>query len=132
MKKISSIVEKIEGTDWENFSGSPQYKPEDVQSALLRLVQLKKADASENIGHFVLSAIGNDHAGTYYPVIVAALELIIEIEEQDENHVAKQCALGVLYDLTCFKADLEGYDKVSKEELEGWVSEKLAPYGYET
>jgi phosphopentomutase len=125
---LEDIILKIRITEWSNYSGSPWYKPEEVVIALERLANLKKKDQAENVGHVVLSAIGNNHAGTYYPAIETALDIIIAIAEQEENTISKQCALGVLYDLTCFEVDLEGYTKTTKEKLETWVRLKLAPY----
>jgi len=122
------IIDKIEKVDWKQYSGSPWYKPDDVPPALKRLADLTQKDQAENVGHIVLSTIGNDHAGTYYPAIESALDIIIDIAEQAENLVSKQCALGVLYDLACFNADLEGYLKTNAQDLEKWVSEKLTPY----
>ena len=125
---LMEIFEKIDQIDWEQYSGSPWYKPEDVAPILKRLASLSQKDQAENIGHIVLSTIGNDHAGTYYPAIESALGIIISIAEQNENPVSKQCALGVLYDLTCFNADLENYSKTTLKELEEWVRNKLTPY----
>lgn len=125
---LRDIIIKIKETNWDNYSGSPWYQSEDVAPALERLASLKQKDQAENVGHVILSTIGNDHAGTYYPVIESALDIIIAIAEQDENEVSKHCALGVLYDLTCFEADLEGYTKTSKQCLEEWVRLKLTPY----
>jgi hypothetical protein len=122
------IIEKIEKVDWGRYSGSPWYKPEEVAPVLKRLADLAQKDQAENIGHMVLSTIGNDHAGTYYPAIESALDIVIAIAEQTENLVSKQCALGVLYDLTCFNADMEGYSKGNAQELEKWVRNKLTPY----
>jgi hypothetical protein len=125
---LNSIAEKIRKTEWSSFSGSPWYKPEEVAPALERLANLEKKDQAENVGHIILSTIGNDHAGTYYPAIESALDIIIAIAEQEENQISKTCALGILYDLTCFEADLEGYTSTTKNKLETWVRTKLAPY----
>ncbi len=125
---LKNKIDEIEKVDWNRYSGSPWYKPEGVAPILKRLADLTKKDQAENVGYLVLSAIGNDHAGTYYPAIESALDIIIDVAEQVDNLVSRQCALGVLYDLTCFHADLEGYSKTNTEDIEKWVSEKLAPY----
>ena len=125
---LRDISERITNIEWDKYSGSPWYEPEKVAPALQRLASLEKKDQASNVGHIILSTIGNDHAGTYYPAIEAALDIIIAIAEQEENKISKQCALGVLYDLTSFHADLEGYKNITKNDLESWVGIKLAPY----
>ena len=127
---IEHIIERIESIDWYAYSGSPWYRPDEVAPILRRLANLQEDSEtySDSMSHFVLSTIGNDHAGTYYPAIQAALDILINITAQKENKLARSVALAILYDLTCFQADLEGYTEITAENLESWVDEKLKPY----
>ncbi|WP_154224791.1 hypothetical protein [Marinicella rhabdoformis] len=123
-----SVLERIKKIDWEEYSGSPWYKPEDVSPALMKLATLSDTGEANCVGHMVLSTIGNDHAGTYYPAIQAALDIIIAIAEQADNQISKMCALGILDDLISFEPDIEGYSKISAEQLDSWVYKKLRKY----
>lgn len=127
---IENIIKNIESIDWASFVGSPWYKPDQVAKVLIRLATIEKDSEiyAESVGHAVLSTIGNDHCGTYYPAILSALDILIEIAEQPENELASQCALGILYDLCGFYPDLEGYPHIDHAELKNWVDEKLKPY----
>lgn len=123
-----SILEIIKKIDWEEYSGNPWYKPEKTSSALMKLATLTDSNEANSVGHLVLSTIGNDHAGTYYPVIQAALDIIIAIAEQTDNQIAKMCALGILDDLSSFAPDIEGYSKITPKQLESWVYSRLLKY----
>lgn len=123
-----SILDRIKKIDWDEYSGSPWYKPENVSPALMKLATLSDSGEASSVGHMVLSTIGNDHAGTYYPAIQAALDIIISIAEQTGNQISKMCALGILDDLISFEPDTEGYFKISAEQLDSWVYKKLSEY----
>ena len=127
---IESIINRIQSTDWNQFSGPEYYKPDEVAPALLSLLELDKSSHANEVGDNILYALGNNHAGTYYPVIFAALDLIISIEKDAPDSVIRICAKAILNDLSCFEPDpdLGDYEDHSLTEILEFAQRKLEPY----
>lgn len=118
----------IDAVDWTRFDGPPMYDSEKVPPALHALVNLETSESTEDVGNRLVYAIGNDHAGVYYPAVLEALDIIAQIEQTTTNNARKTCAYAVLNDLYYFEPDTEGYEGYSPEKLKIFVKEKLAQY----
>lgn len=83
------------------------------------------------MGYRLINAIGNNHAGVYYPAVLKALDYIIYIEKNTEHKACKVCALSVLNDIFYFSPEIGDYKGCSNMELEKFVTTKLCPYSDE-
>ena len=122
------IEDKIHAIDWGEFSGPEYYSSEELIDALIHLNQYDESKAKLDLDNKVLFAVGNNHAGTYYPAILKAADIIIEIEQTSENEQARQCASVILNGLYYFSPELGDYNKHSYEEIETFVKKKLLSY----
>ncbi|MBW8182161.1 hypothetical protein [Shewanella nanhaiensis] len=125
-----SIINKLESIDWSQYCGPEYYDPDTVTPALLSLLYLENPSEANDVGDKLLFSIGNNHAGTYYPAILSALEIIIEIEQESKESIRKTCAGAVLGDLSSFEPDpdLGNYSGTTLEELLKYAQNKLEPY----
>ena len=127
---IESIKNCIQSTDWEKYDGPEYYKPNEVAPALLSLLTLQESAYANDVGDRVLNALGNNHAGTYYPAILSALDIIISVEREAPDSVRKICAKAILNDLSCFEPepDLGNYKSHSLADILKIAQRKLEPY----
>ncbi len=129
------LRDKIEKTDWHQYSGPDCYEADDVRPVLLSLLEFEKGKDPNHLGDKILFAVGNNHRGTYYPVLFAALEIIIAISSDDSNPPRQRCALATLNNLHYFEPEIGEYQGCTNEELGSFARKLLTPYSdeaYET
>lgn len=113
---------RVKETDWEQYVGPEHYYPDRVPTVLIALSKLDKTDKDDRLYNNVLFAIGNNHAGTYYPAILGALTFIEEIAACETRPFASRLANEILLDLLGpFCPDTDGYTKHSPTEIERYV-----------
>jgi len=122
---------EISNVDWAGFNGPSMYDANAVPSALHSLLELDDSNKSEEVGNNLISALGNNHAGVYYPVALNAFDYIIQIANSTESKTCRMCALAVLNDFYYFEPDVEGYSECTAEELKKIIKRKLLPYSDE-
>jgi hypothetical protein len=122
------IEERIRSVRWEQFAGPDDYRPGDLVEALIDLANFDQSRARHGLENKVLFAAGNNHAGTYYPAILEAADILIEIEQQSRVPESRKCARAVLTDLYYFSADVGTYTGHSVEQIESFVRGKLESY----
>ncbi len=90
--------EQIHLPDFSASTEPPWNNPQSLPSAFEAVMLAGNEESSQTAYHRLLSAIGNDHAGTYYPV---ALEILPATEAilRDGSAWARRIALEVLIDL---------------------------------
>ena len=128
---IGAIVEEIRGVDWSRYDGPKYYDSSVVADVLVSLAELENGGQAEAVGRNVIWALGNDHAGAYYPAILGALDFIINIEKNTASEACRLCASSILNNLYYFDADVSGYVNETAEEIEQFVRAKLEPYSDE-
>ena len=123
---INSFIENVNSVDWQKFDDDRYFRyrfdginsfAQIVPQSLIALA-LAERESEEGICQVagiipdlllnasitssVMFAIGNDHSGTYYPVIRSALPFIIQIALSGNHVVSKNCAINILIDLYNF------------------------------
>lgn len=101
---LEPIRKQIEEVDWSQYRGPEYYEPEAVAPVLLSLMNLEYSSEASGVGDRILFAIGNDHADTYYPAILSALDIIIAIKQEAECSVRALCAGEILDYMSCFES----------------------------
>lgn len=100
----------IDQEDWSRHAQPPWDAPGEVAAALRALADSTDGDR-ERTYHRILYALGNDHAGTYFPVAVPAITALGGIL-RDGVLVARLRALDVLIDLLGSFSPEPGYEEV--------------------
>lgn len=126
MEKLELIVDRINQVDWSQYSGIDFYEPKDVAKSLIDLALLTDEKHVEKVANNILYTIGNNHAGTYYPAIIDAIDFIIYAALNTEHSVSSRCALAILDDIYgSFCADISNYSGCTSTELEALVNQKI-------
>ena len=119
-------TKKIEAMDWTQYSGPDHYEPDEVPQALNKLIYLQNEEHRSKTYNSVLSAIGNNHAGTYYPAVIEAIKIIIDVALKSDMEVARNCSLNIMMDLYCtFCPEMGTYNKCTHDELETIVKAEV-------
>lgn len=136
----NSFEQKVRNVDWAKYLAPEYYDPEimfyDPSKTITALILLNqfngmKNDLAADIGSKVRFAIGNDHRGTYYPVALEAIDLIIEIEKHSQKEKARKCAKNILNDLHYFQLEMNDKNKNLYDSINNSIREKLSPYSDE-
>ena len=115
---IQKFIDEVQAADWHRFT-APYYNPRQSPVSLIALaraeqesqkgfIRIKGAKPdydlvlNPGITTDVMFAIGNDHRGTYYPVVTMALPFIIQVALYGNHVVARNCAINILIDLYYF------------------------------
>ena len=126
---VEDTIKKILNVDWARFDGPELYESHRVAEALIALAKLDDSKQANEVLRKVTYAIGNDHAGTYYPAILEALDILISLEKNsDENKARKICAGAILNNLYYFEPELGGYSGCTSSELKQFAIKMLQPY----
>jgi hypothetical protein len=126
-----SIEERIRSVRWEEYAGPEYYRPGELVEALIDLANFDQSRARHGLENKVLFAVGNNHAGTYYPAILEAADILIEIEQESGVPKSRKCAREILTDLYYFSAEVGTYTGHSAEQIESFVRSKLESYADE-
>jgi hypothetical protein len=102
----TSLLEQIRDVNWANFAQPEWNKSGDIAHAFDLVLAANDATSSQNAYNQIMFAIGNNHAGTYYPVIVPALPFMAEIMN-NENLWARATVTSALADLYGFEPEFE-------------------------
>ncbi|MGA3132951.1 MAG: hypothetical protein ABSD59_19275 [Terracidiphilus sp.] len=92
------MLETISGVEWSELPQPKSNSPDEVPTALRQMIHVQNRTDAQSAYHRVLFALGNDHAGTYYPVALHAVPFLIEMLGHDKDFV-REAALDVLVDL---------------------------------
>jgi len=128
---LEAIRQEILTTDWSIHSGPEGYKGEHVAETLLWLLALEKEDEAKLAWDRVVSVLGNDHAGTYFPALLPASDIMIKIERNTLNQLQKHCVAAILNNFFYFEPVVDGYDGIEESDLKNLIKEELAPYSDE-
>lgn len=93
------MLEELDRVDWERAEQPSWNRPFVVPDAIRRLADSVSEDDGLRAYHDFLFAIGNNHAGTYFPVVLATLPFLGDIFREGGS-VARRMTLDVLVDLT--------------------------------
>lgn len=117
---MKKFIKDVEAIDWHIYKYNDFHNPQNISKALIALALVDKAE-NDNKGvvlaptvyHDVLFAIGNNHAGTYYPVVQVALCFIIQVALDGNNDISRNCAINIIWELFFFTLE-SGSDELGK------------------
>jgi len=105
------MLENVDRIAWLSLA-QPRWNREDAVPTALRGLGLCVSESTSRDAYDkVLDALGNNHAGTYYPVVLAALPFFGEIL-QGGGEWARIATLDILVDLSGSFAPESGFEMV--------------------
>lgn len=126
-----SIEKRIRSIDWEQYVGPESYKPNRLINALINLKNYDDGTVKNGLVNEVLFSVGNNHAGTYYPAILDAIPLLIELAEKSDKKLVRNSSVAVLNDVYYFEPELGTYSSHTEEEISAFVKSTLYNYSDE-
>lgn len=90
-------LEQLATTSWSLAQPSGN-APSAISDAIRRLAAASTSDEAALAYHAFLSSVGNNHAGTYFPVVIDTLPFLEDII-RDGSMVARNATLDALIDL---------------------------------
>lgn len=91
--ELPHLLDRINAFPWSKYAQPGWNKPSSIGDALAKLVRADSAAYDS-----VLYAVGNNHGGTYYPVLLPVMPFLEEVIERGES-LPQRAALCVLDDL---------------------------------
>jgi hypothetical protein len=92
------MLAQLHSVDWRVLPQPRDNGPTAVPDALRSLAYVESKGSAGDVYNAFLYAVGNNHAGTYYPVVVATIPFLGEILTQG-GVWARNAALNALIDL---------------------------------
>lgn len=122
------MLSGLDHEEWGRYAQPPWNATSEVSAALRALADAGDIDRSRAY-HRVLYAVGNDHAGTYFPVVIPAIPFLGEIL-RGPALIARLRALDVLIDLVGSFEPEPGHEEVAsatgQRPLKAMVQEAAA------
>src|SRR5215510_9048951 len=105
------MLKELVRVPWPSLAQPDWNAGDEMPAAIHELASCASEPESFKAYNRLLYAIGNNHAGTYYPVVLAALPFLAEILHGDEQW-ARMTTLDILIDLIASFAPEPGFETV--------------------
>jgi hypothetical protein len=102
---------KLDLVEWASFPQPEWNRPGAVPAALLAIASASSDSEARSAYNRLLFATGNNHAGTYYPVVLEVIPFLGEIWLHGELF-PRLCTLDALIDLTGSFVPERGHETV--------------------
>lgn len=96
--ELSALLRQVDSIAWDGYAQPEWNEPRSVAIALAHAATAADAASCASAYDRVLYALGNNHSGTYYPVVLAALP-VFESLLNSQSLWAQRCALCILDNL---------------------------------
>jgi hypothetical protein len=107
------MLERLSQTDWTTLPQPPWNQADDVQKAIRTVAAASTKPEAAAAANCLLSAVGNNHAGTYYPIVLVVVPFLNEILDTGTDW-ARRAVLNVLIDLIDSFEPEPGYETVQR------------------
>jgi hypothetical protein len=116
------MIEEIYETKWSAYQGPEYYNSDRAVNSLLDLVRLRFEVDKWAVYNNVLSGIGNNHAGNYYPAVLKAVPLLLQLIRKSEHELVRNCTLEIITELYCsFGPEPGTFTALTETELSDFV-----------
>lgn len=125
----NQLLNQIRLTDWRQYKGPRNYTPGKIYPAFEDLVLLREEKNKWKVSSDLKYALGNDQDNTFYPAVLSALPLLIDMAIHSNHEAVRNCTLEVLCDwCSCGRAELGNYTGTSPSALNQFVSESIQAF----
>ncbi len=104
--EVSDLLTKVA---WASLPQPGSNAPDEAPKALLAVANAADKQSAERAYHKLLYAAGNNHDGSYYPIVLFMLPVLERIIRDQANWPAF-AALNALIDLYCSFSPHSGYE----------------------
>jgi hypothetical protein len=94
------MLEMLDRFNWAEIPQPAGNSLSEVPDALRAVMQAANEKDAEIAYHRLLFAVGNDHCGTYCPVVLPVIPFLGEVLRGGSS-IARETTLDVLFDLVC-------------------------------
>jgi hypothetical protein len=94
----ANVLSRLDATPWREFAQPEWNQPDSIAKALVKVVEAESAASCSAAYDSLLYAVGNNHAGTYYPVLLAIMPVLESILSENA-HWPQRAVLSALDDL---------------------------------
>lgn len=94
----TNLIDQIHAIAWDTYDQPAWNTSQSIIDALTSLMTVTDAQSSTSAYHNVLYAVGNNHAGTYYPVLIAVMPFLEQMAVEGTDW-PQRAALSILDDL---------------------------------
>lgn len=108
------MLEALDQVPWASQPQPSWNRPDSVPAALRLLNSASTPVEAQTAYNQVLYAFGNNHAGTYYPVVIRAVPFLAELLSHNVAAV-REVTLDVLIDLVGSFAPEPGFDLLDEQ-----------------
>jgi len=108
------VLEHLQSVRWASLPQPAWNRPTTVPDAIRHLANPSSQDDARRAYHKFLYAVGNNHAGTYYPVVLDTLPFLHEILGSSDA-LARETVLDILVDLSGALEPALGHETVTSE-----------------
>ncbi|MDN3454655.1 MULTISPECIES: hypothetical protein [unclassified Psychrobacter] len=123
------LTDKVLNESWKDKYSPSSYNPLILKENLINLINLNKDDDPNYIGDQILNSLGSNHCGTYYPIALLAVDVMITIEKNSrDNRKRKICTLGILNDLSYFELEVKDVSDLYVNKIKKEFKEKMSLY----
>ena len=127
------MISRIEAIHWSEYAQPEWNNSRSVPDALAQLIGAADAESGSFAYDSFLFAVGNNHAGTYYPVLIAAMPFVEEVAVRGPRW-PQRSALSVLNDLFGSFHPEPGYEKallpdIGLQEIETLFRQRVRAFG---
>lgn len=105
------MLERLAEVDWSREAQPTWNAPDEIVRAL-RAIAEATAESRDDAYSRMLYALGNNHAGTYFPIVLQVVPFLGEIL-RDGSEAARLVTLDVLVDLLGSFAPEAGYEVIA-------------------
>jgi hypothetical protein len=99
MDTASTLLEAVDQVSWTSYAGPEYYNPSEPPLAFRQLVFAQNESDATSAYNTMLFAIGNNHAGSYYPAARPAVPLLVQAAVSLTGW-PRSTAVEILSDLT--------------------------------
>ena len=112
------MLETLDSVDWDSLPQPPTNPKGEVPAALRALAIVSSRIEAKDAYDRVLFAVGNNHAGTYFPVVLEVVPFLGELLAQGTAPV-REAILDILIDLTTSFEPEVGFENMLDESGHG-------------
>src|SRR5687768_17365586 len=120
----SQMLDEIANAQWNQYA-QPAWNSEGELTAALRALAFATPETGEAAYSRMLYALGNNHAGTYFPIALAVVPFFGVILRDSES-TARRWTLEVLTDLVVSFEPEPGFELVTTPTERGSLRELLS------
>ena len=123
------LIDKVLNECWKDKYSPSSYNPSMLKDNLINLININEDDDPNYLGDQILNSLGRNHCGTYYPIALLAVDVMIVIEKNSrDNRKRKICTLGILNDLSYFELEVRDGSNLYVNEIKKEFEEKTFLY----